>query len=143
MAAAAHKAAVAELDRFDNSLLAQAFAGKLVPQNPNDEPASILLRRIKDQRPGAAEKPKQPSTPIPRPKTGASADFAQQVIDQFAEGVPITWGQLVTAFKRRPYPALRKAVEAALQREPMKGVARLTTRYNESAKRIEYIALQV
>jgi type I restriction enzyme, S subunit len=32
------------------SLLADAFAGKLVPQDPTEEPASILLGRIRAQR---------------------------------------------------------------------------------------------
>lgn len=32
------------------SLLREAFAGRLVPQNPNDEPASILLERIRVAR---------------------------------------------------------------------------------------------
>ena len=30
--------------------LAKAFRGELVPQDPNDEPASVLLERIKAQR---------------------------------------------------------------------------------------------
>ena len=47
-AAAAHAAALAELDRLDQSLLAQAFRGELVPQNPNDESAEKLLARILD-----------------------------------------------------------------------------------------------
>jgi type I restriction enzyme S subunit len=34
-------------DRFTPSLLAKAFRGELVPQDPNDEPASELLRRLK------------------------------------------------------------------------------------------------
>ena len=34
------------------SILRQAFEGKLVPQNPNDEPASVLLERVKAQRVG-------------------------------------------------------------------------------------------
>ena len=45
--AAAHTAAVAELDRLDQSLLAQAFSGKLVKQDPADEPASVLLASIR------------------------------------------------------------------------------------------------
>lgn len=32
------------------SLLTEAFAGRLVPQEPNDEPASVLLERIRAER---------------------------------------------------------------------------------------------
>jgi len=41
----AHAAAVAELDRLDQSLLARAFSGTLVPQDPADEPAAAVLAR--------------------------------------------------------------------------------------------------
>lgn len=34
-------------DRLDKHLLAKAFAGELVPQDPNDEPAETLLGRIR------------------------------------------------------------------------------------------------
>ena len=32
------------------SVLKQAFEGKLVPQDPNDEPAHILLEKIKSTK---------------------------------------------------------------------------------------------
>jgi type I restriction enzyme S subunit len=38
------------LDRLDQSILAKAFRGQLVPQDPNDEPASVLLDRIRAER---------------------------------------------------------------------------------------------
>lgn len=41
------------LDRLEAAILAKAFRGELVPQDPNDEPASVLLERIRAQRAGA------------------------------------------------------------------------------------------
>lgn len=38
--------AQARIDRLTQSLLANAFTGERVPQAPNDEPASVLLKRI-------------------------------------------------------------------------------------------------
>ncbi len=46
------------LDRLETALLAKAFRGELVPQDPNDEPAQILLDRIRTQR-AAAPKAKR------------------------------------------------------------------------------------
>ncbi|WP_287361550.1 hypothetical protein [Mesorhizobium sp.] len=46
------------IDRLDQAVLAKAFRGELVPQDPNDEPASVLLERIKTGR-GAAPKAKR------------------------------------------------------------------------------------
>lgn len=41
--------AKSRIDHLTQSILAKAFRGELVPQDPNDEPASVLLERIKAQ----------------------------------------------------------------------------------------------
>ncbi|MCF6753015.1 restriction endonuclease subunit S [Pseudomonas stutzeri] len=50
--------AQARIDRLTQSILAKAFRGELAPQDPNDEPASLLLERIQAQR-AAAPKAKR------------------------------------------------------------------------------------
>ena len=50
--------AKSRIDYLTQSILAKAFHGELVPQDPNDEPASLLLERIKAQR-AAAPKAKR------------------------------------------------------------------------------------
>jgi len=60
-------------DRLRQSILKQAFSGQLVPQNGNDEPASVLLERIRATQPA---QPKQPTVSqrkrrAPGPKPGA------------------------------------------------------------------------
>ncbi|MFI0795632.1 restriction endonuclease subunit S [Micromonospora rubida] len=68
--------------RLLGSLLGQAFAGQLVPQDPNDEPASELLARIKAER--AASIPKQrtrsrrTTKELPAPPTRVTGDDYQQ-----------------------------------------------------------------
>jgi type I restriction enzyme S subunit len=51
--------AKAMLDKLPQSILAKAFRGELVPQDVNDEPASVLLEKIKaekEKRKGKARK---------------------------------------------------------------------------------------
>ncbi len=38
------------IETLNQSILAKAFRGELVPQDPNDEPASVLLERIRTER---------------------------------------------------------------------------------------------
>lgn len=42
--------ALSDLQKLKRSILKQAFEGKLVPQDPNDEPAKILLEKIKQEK---------------------------------------------------------------------------------------------
>lgn len=44
-----YKKAKEQVDKLTQSILAKAFRGELVPQDPNDEPASELLKRIKTE----------------------------------------------------------------------------------------------
>jgi type I restriction enzyme S subunit len=48
----------AHVERARRSTLAAAFSGQLVPQDPDDEPASVLLERIRAER-AAAEPTKR------------------------------------------------------------------------------------
>jgi len=45
-----YKKAKTYVDKLTQSILAKAFRGELVPQDPNDEPASESLEKIKDKR---------------------------------------------------------------------------------------------
>ena len=44
---ARYTAARTQVECLTPALLAKAFRGELVPQDPNDEPASVLLERIR------------------------------------------------------------------------------------------------
>ena len=52
---AAVAGSLARAERLRQSILKQAFSGQLAPQDPNDEPASALLARIKAEREAAKE----------------------------------------------------------------------------------------
>ena len=57
---AQYQKARTHLDRLTPALLDKAFRGELVPQDPHDEPASVLLERIQAEcAQGADAKPKR------------------------------------------------------------------------------------
>ena len=51
-----------DLETLNQSILAKAFRGELVPQDPNDEPASVLLERIREERDKAKATAKKSKT---------------------------------------------------------------------------------
>ena len=62
---ARYGAARARVDKLTPALLAKAFRGELVPQDPGDEPASVLLERLrasKASEPAAAKRGRKPSS---------------------------------------------------------------------------------
>jgi len=70
------------------NILRAAFAGQLVPQDSNDEPASVLLERVRAER---AERAKQPKARRTKPKKEIAA-VPSKLIDVLAEA-----GEWVTA----------------------------------------------
>ncbi|WP_048965070.1 hypothetical protein [Klebsiella variicola] len=63
-----HAAASDLLSALDPSLLQVAFQGELVPQNPHDEPASILLEKVKAERDTLQQKTKSGRETAARPQ---------------------------------------------------------------------------
>ncbi len=53
---ARYRRAKAHVDKLTQSILAKAFRGELVPQDPNDEPASLLLEKIRQTRSSDSQK---------------------------------------------------------------------------------------
>src|ERR1041385_7335402 len=61
--------AKAHVDKLKQSILAKAFRGELVPQDPNEEPASVLLERITSGPNGSDPKNHYPTKTRKRHRT--------------------------------------------------------------------------
>lgn len=72
-----HALAADLLTKLDREILAKAFRGELVPQDPHDEPASVLLERMRNERdqmtPERIQRPRlSRSAPASEPKQRAA-----------------------------------------------------------------------
>lgn len=92
--AADHKAAAKLLPKLDAAILAKAFRGELVPQDPADEPASALLERnqVKLSEGGKQARPRKPR------KSKETADMARRLVEVLSEAAD--WLTAQEAFRR-------------------------------------------
>ena len=86
--------------QLKNSILQMAVQGKLVPQDPNDEPASVLLERIRKEKEqlikeGKIKKEKNPSyifrgaDNLPYEKVGKNEPVC--ILDEVPFDIPESW----------------------------------------------------
>ena len=75
------------IDQLTQSILAKAFRGELVPQDPNDEPASVLLERIRTERENKADIAKTAKKPAANKKQ--SSKKAQPQLEPTPQLEPI------------------------------------------------------
>jgi type I restriction enzyme S subunit len=80
---AQYQKARTHIDLLTPALLDKAFRGELVPQDPNDEPASVLLERIQAERAQApTAKPKRTTTQRKPKMTQLTKAAVQEAIRQ-------------------------------------------------------------
>lgn len=60
---ARYQAARARIEKLTPAVLAKAFRGELVPQDPNDEPARMLLERIRKSLPATKQRGRSKANP--------------------------------------------------------------------------------
>lgn len=79
---ARYQSAYVQVKRLTPTLLAKAFRGELVPQDPNDEPASVLLDRILTERAAQPAKPKRSLAPKKPTMTKMTEESVKEAIRQ-------------------------------------------------------------
>lgn len=99
-------------DRLDERILARAFAGELVPQDPNDGPASVLLDRIREARAYATKKPMKKPTKAKSMKVAPQERVLTDSAEWPEQGLPF---EDIAKRLTLPHDDLKDAVFALLE----------------------------
>jgi len=89
---ARYKNARAQVERLTPVLLAKAFRGELVPQDPNDEPASVLLERIQAEK--SRMKSERQTTRIVHRSTKESPKNSMKQPSDYSEALRSTFAEM-------------------------------------------------
>lgn len=100
------------------NILKSAFSGQLVPQDPNDEPASVLLEKIKQEREALAKKPKTKHIKTKSAMKKITVEELTKWVSDY-EGNSFTFGELQKTFQG-DYDQLKDCVfEILSTKEPI------------------------
>lgn len=93
------KSSLTLLNTQKRNILTEAFQGKLVPQDPNDEAAQVLLEHIQHQREAEALAKKASPKKRPTPKVKKEVNMSKSILDILQQQSDWISGQdLATAF---------------------------------------------
>ena len=99
-------------DQLDQRIFAKAFAGQLVSQDPNDEPASVLLERIREARANAPKKPRTKPTKAKSMKVAPQERVLTDSAEWPEQGLPF---EDIAKRLTLPHDDLKDAVFALLE----------------------------
>ncbi|QUL37599.1 restriction endonuclease subunit S [Erythrobacter sp. JK5] len=108
-----HAVAAKLLPKLDGAILAKAFRGELVPQDPSDEPASALLERVSVERAerAASARTRKSNTKKDRAMVAKPVSTRDQLLDD-CKNWPASGLTYEDVAKRvtRPYHEMREAL---------------------------------
>ncbi|HLP92215.1 MAG TPA: restriction endonuclease subunit S [Nostocaceae cyanobacterium] len=125
---ARYKAAYVQVERLVPALLDKAFRGELITQNPNDEPASVLLDKIRTQRAAKPAETKRYKASRKSTMTKMTKESVKEVIrqlpkdkfsfDELRENLPGDYDSLkniLFALLNEPEPSLKQVFDQEAQ----------------------------